>query len=55
MSALNAEETLAAKQSFERYAASHGVTVKYYHCDNGQFADKAFISAIQAAQQTITF
>ena len=29
------EETLKAKQAFERYASQHGVAIKHYHCDNG--------------------
>ena len=27
--------TVKAKETFERIAASHGVNIKHYHCDNG--------------------
>jgi hypothetical protein len=32
---ITSEETVQAKQSFERYARAHGVEIKHYHCDNG--------------------
>jgi hypothetical protein len=35
----NAEETLAAKISFERYAERHGVKVRAYQADNRRFAE----------------
>ena len=44
MSRLSSEETVKAKQAFERWAADQGVTIKHYHCDNGRFADNAFIA-----------
>ncbi len=40
------ESTLAAKTAYEAFAASHGVTVKWYHADNGCFADQEFKSAV---------
>jgi hypothetical protein len=52
---ITSEETVQAKQSFERYARAHGVEIKHYHCDNGRFADKAFMSAVETANQTISF
>jgi hypothetical protein len=51
----NAEETLAAKISFERYAERHGVKVQAYQADNGRFAETTFMKAIKDAGQTITF
>jgi len=36
---LSGEETVAAKEAFERYARSHGVQVMHYHADNGRFVD----------------
>lgn len=52
---LSTDETIEAKQAFERYAARHGVKIKHYHCDNGRFADKAFIDHVHASHQTISF
>jgi hypothetical protein len=37
----SAEETMLAKQAFEKFAVEHGVRILHYHCDNGQFADNA--------------
>jgi hypothetical protein len=31
----NAEETVAAKDAFERWAKSCGVTIKHYHAEMG--------------------
>jgi hypothetical protein len=50
-----AEETLAAKISFERFAERHGVMVQAYQADNGRFAETTFMQAIKDAEQTITF
>ncbi|EJK71791.1 hypothetical protein THAOC_06737, partial [Thalassiosira oceanica] len=49
MKDLTSEETLRAKLAFEQWALLHGVTIQHYHCDNGRFADKAFVEA--CAQQ----
>ncbi len=35
MQDLSSDETIKAKEAFERFAAKHGVTIKHYHCDNG--------------------
>jgi hypothetical protein len=40
---MSSEETVKAKESFERYAKSYGVNIKHYHADNGGFKDKAFM------------
>jgi hypothetical protein len=37
------EETIVAKQSFERYARTHGVTVKHYHAHNGILPKTSFV------------
>jgi Reverse transcriptase (RNA-dependent DNA polymerase) len=52
---LNAVETIMAKESYERWARSHGVDVKHYHADNGRFAENAFVKHVQDNNQTITF
>ena len=52
---MNDEETLQAKQAFERVAASHNVTVKHYHCDNGLFDSSIFNKNIARSNQTISF
>ena len=48
-------ETINAKRSFERFAAEHGVIIRHYHCDNGRFAEKLFLSSCQENGQRITF
>ena len=48
-------ETLAAKQAFEIYASSHGVTIKHYHCDNGRFAENLFTESCKQSKQRLTF
>ena len=52
---LTTDETIDAKHAFERLAEQHGVRILHYHCDNGRFADKAFVDDVRAAHQTITF
>jgi hypothetical protein len=47
-------ETLAAKRSFEAYAASHGVKVRHYHADNGRFAEKLFLTHCERSGQQVT-
>ena len=49
------EETVAAKEAFERFAASHDVTIKHYHADNGRFADTLFREHVRDKGQTISF
>ena len=50
-----ASEVLDAKLAFERFAASHQVQIRHYHCDNGIFADNDFRTACTAARQTYSF
>ena len=42
MSTLNAGTMVEAKQAFEQTADQHGLHIKHYHADNGQFIMKAF-------------
>jgi hypothetical protein len=55
MQDLSSEETVKAKQAFERFAAKHGVAIKHYHCNNGRFVDNAFRQACQQSRQRLTF
>jgi hypothetical protein len=55
MTSLSSEETVAAKKAFERFASNNGVHIQQYHCDNGRFADKAFINHCEQQQQHITY
>ena len=51
----SAEDTVEAKEVFERFAQSCGVAIRHYHCDNGVFAAKKFRDAVDHSQQTISF
>ncbi len=51
----SAESTMAAKLAFEKYAAKHGIPIKHYHCNNGQFADNAFKQSCRSNHQRLTF
>ena len=51
----DADAIIAGKLAFERFAHSHHVQVRHYHCDNGIFADEKFKAACQAAKQINTF
>ena len=53
--ALTSKETVEAKQAFEAFAATHGVTIKHYHADNRRFQDKLFHQAIHEERQTLSF
>ncbi len=56
MTALDtSEKTLEAKEAFERFSASHRVTVTAYHANNGRFADNLFHDAVHISGHTITF
>jgi hypothetical protein len=52
---ISSDEMVEAKQAFEAYARSHGVTIKHYHADNGHFADHAFMQSVAKSGQTISF
>jgi hypothetical protein len=47
----SAIKTMLAKQTFEKFAAKHGVHILQYHCDNGQFADNAWKQSCNASCQ----
>ncbi len=51
----SASETLDAKIEFERFAMSHGVSVKHYHADNGRFSENAWKEDVMNKQQRLTF
>jgi hypothetical protein len=51
----NAEETLEARLTFERFASKFKVQVKRNQADNGRFAENKFMAAVKETGQTITF
>jgi hypothetical protein len=44
-----------AKEEFERFSRTHGVTVKHYHADNGRFSDNAWRNHVLSSNQRLTF
>ena len=54
-STLSSEDTLQAKEAFERYCESNGVKVIHYHADNGRFVDNLFLEDIKLQNQRITY
>ena len=52
---ITVEDTITAKRSFEAYARSHGVSIKHYHTDNGRFAYRKFLEAVESDNQTINY
>jgi hypothetical protein len=52
---LTSVETVQAKTAFEAFAKAHGVTIKHYHCDNGRFADNAYLDHVTKSGQTISY
>ena len=48
-------ETLATKRAYERLAATHEVTIRRYHADNGHFSKKAFHADVDDANQLISY
>ena len=55
MQSMTSEETIRAKEAFERFASNHGVVIKQYHADNGRFKDNAFINHCNQSGQQLTF
>jgi hypothetical protein len=51
----NAQETLEAKQAFERWANQHSVKINHYHANNGRFAETVFMADVARRGQTISF
>jgi hypothetical protein len=47
-------ETVQSKLEFERHAASAGVTIKRYHCDNGRFVDNMWTKDMRLKNQALT-
>ena len=54
-SAINALQTIKAKQLFEREARSCGVVINTYRGDNGIFRSQEFRSELESRFQTISF
>ena len=52
---ITSQETVMAKNAFERAAEQRGVTITHYHADNGRFADNAFIQDCQANRQILSY
>ena len=52
---LSVADTIKAKKAFEAFSRRHGVRIQHYHSDNGRFADKEFIKAVDQENQTIRF
>ena len=52
---LTLDETLLAKEGYEKFLHSIGVSTSAYHADNGRFADKGFRDDCDANNQSITF
>ena len=52
---LGSEETIRAKNAFEREALSHGVVIRNYRSDNGAFSKQSFVQEILKDEQHITF
>ena len=51
----SSQQTVYDKQAFERYCRHMDVHIQHYHCDNGRFADNAFIEHCESQGQTITY
>ena len=52
---LTVEDTVKAKKAFETFSRRFGVRIHHYYSDNGRFADKDFIKAVNDANQTNSF
>ena len=52
---MTADETVLAKQAFERFAASHGIIIQNYHADNGRFANNKWRKECSSKGQTFIF
>ena len=55
MTNITSEETVMVKKAFKWFVESDGVHVKHYHCDNGHYADDAFITDCEQNKQYITY
>ncbi|KAL7517245.1 hypothetical protein ACHAWF_000114 [Thalassiosira exigua] len=52
---LTSDETIGAKEAFERFARDDGDTIRHYHADNGWFKDNAFVQHCSSSNQSISF
>ncbi len=52
---LTSSKIIDAKRAFERYVAEHGVRIAHYHCNNGRFANTAFVRSCEESHQKLTF
>ena len=52
---LTIDETLVAKEAYERYMNQNGHTVDGYRGDNGRFSDKGFRDSCEQNNQSLTF
>ena len=52
---ITVEDTITVKRSFEAYARSHGVSIKYYYTNNGRFTYRKFLEAVESDNQTINY
>lgn len=52
---ISSEETIEAKQAFERHAAKFGISVKAYRADNGICETQAFQQEVERNGQMITY
>ena len=55
MKSFTSEDTLVAKKAFEKIFTLAGRKVKSYRCDNGRFADKAWLDDCNLHQQAVSF
>jgi len=51
----SAEDTIEAKQAFEKFALDRGVKIEQYHADNGIFASRGFREEVHRCGQKLTF
>ena len=51
----SAKETIEAKQAFEQFASSQGITIWHYHADNGRFADNTFVEHAGSSGQSLSY
>jgi hypothetical protein len=51
----SAEDTIEAKQTFDKFSLERGVRVEHYHADNGIFASSGFREEVQWCGQRLTF
>jgi hypothetical protein len=51
----SADDTLQAKFEFEKYARTHGVTIRQYHADNGRFSDNSWRNDVLSKGQLLKF